>query len=295
MPADPYWECIRHECEILSETNSSLRPLPPGVFEPGDFAYHADSIHNVFNEYLEKKRYRLHPAEQRTFTRVGRYCVVLRRLGADKYVVCYLATFGGARGFRDIRDPVGQYFGLPLGDTASWPGVPPLKTTPPWRSSSGGAFIVAIPVVREGLQKSNLGARFRLDLSDLHRLITLFKERDQKFDRNVEEIRRKHVNWLLTSNTSQLSPDMYDLPRHQSIPEVPIDHKRHPHHARWLTLPIQQHKLSWVLRHMEHDTLSRSIYLNTLTPKRPKLSKLPKPFFASSLRASIASIMRLLR
>jgi len=179
MPADPYWECIRRECEILSEKNSSLRPLPPGVFEPGDLAYHNDSLHNVFIEYLEKKHYQLHPAEQRTFGKTGRYCVVLRRLGADRYIVCYLATFGGARDFWDIKDPVGRYFGVPLSGRTFWPGVAPLKTVPPWKANSGGSFILGIPVVREGLKKSNLGARFRLGLSDLHRLITLFKERDK--------------------------------------------------------------------------------------------------------------------
>ncbi|KAF5380985.1 hypothetical protein D9615_004110 [Tricholomella constricta] len=296
MPADPYWECIRRESEILSAKNSSLRPLPPGVFEPGDFAYLTGGLHRVFLEYLESKSYRLLPAEQRLFGTTGRYCVVLKRLGADKYLVCYLATFGGARDYHDIRDPVGQYFGLPLGGNTYWPGVTPLRTVPSWRSASGGGFILAIPVVREGLQRSNLVPRYRLAYTDLHRLMTLIRERDEKFDRYAEEIRWKHIGWM-AKNASQLSPEMYDLLSKQSTSDISEDHNRqpHPHHARWMTVPAQQHNLSWVLRHIEHDLLNRSIYLNTLTPKRPQPAKLPKPFFASCLRASIATITRLLR
>ncbi|KAG5637765.1 hypothetical protein H0H81_003332 [Sphagnurus paluster] len=191
MPVDPFWECIRAENYILSTNNSSLRPLPPGVFEPGDFAYSEESLSAIFNEYLERKGYQLRPAEERVFNANGRYCIVLRRLSADKYVVCYLATFGGAITIDDIHDPVGQYFGFPLGGQAMWNGLYPLKTVPRWRASSGGAYILGIPVIREGLQNSNLGKRFRLALPELTRLVTLIRERDQV------RIKFTSRNWVL--------------------------------------------------------------------------------------------------
>lgn len=172
-----YWQCIQHESDLLSEAafhNYFRRTLPRGVFAPGDFAFHKGNINDVFNEMLKTKGHSLYPGEERVFPAHGRYCVVLDRVGRDKYVICYLTTFNGATDYQTVTGPIAQFFGLPLGGMTFWPNVSPLQTYPPWKP---GAYIMGIPVIREGLESSNLNTRFRLFPSELKRMKDLIQER----------------------------------------------------------------------------------------------------------------------
>jgi hypothetical protein len=75
------------------------------------------------------------------------------------------------------------------------------------------------------------------------------------------------------------------------------DNARH-RHASWLTPPLMHNNVAWLLRYITEDVKSRSLYLNainTKTTKQPSFLTLPKPFFAPSLRANTATIIRIIR
>lgn len=145
-------------------------------FEPGEIAYARGSLHECFNELLEDKGYTLHPTEKQPihYEHTGRYCIVLRRLGSDRYLICYLTTYGGSKSYSEVKNPVGRFFGLPIGEGYRWPGIPSLKTRPMWVTR---AYVLGIPVVREGLQRANLSRKFRLYPSELQRAKILIRER----------------------------------------------------------------------------------------------------------------------
>jgi hypothetical protein len=146
----------------------------PSTFEPGDLAYVSGSINACFSELLEDRGYQPVGYETIPFDQKGRYCLVLRQLRGDRYLVCYLTTFGGVKAPHEITSPVGRYFALPIGTLDHWPGVPSLKTKPLW---SPEAFIMGIPVARDGLQRSNLPARYRLYPSELERAKDMIREK----------------------------------------------------------------------------------------------------------------------
>lgn len=176
MRTDPYWECIHletwHHNQRANKKYFSHRI--PGSFEAGDLAYHPKcSIASAFSDLLQSRGYTLTAEERFKHEPRGRYCVVLDRLGVNTYRVCFLTTFGGTAGYEGVHDSVGRYFGLPIGGKTFWPGVFPLQTWPPWRPS----YIIGIPVIVQGLQRTNLPMRVRLFPSEVRRLKRLIQER----------------------------------------------------------------------------------------------------------------------
>lgn len=171
-----FWQCIRLATVTAfrqSRWRYFLAP-PPGPFEPGDLAYVSGSVNECFKELVEDKGYQLVPGEEVRFEHKGRYCLVLRQLRGDRYLVCYLTTFGGAKDRQEIDSPIGRYFALPIGVQDRWPGTPSLRTWPPWTPE---AFVMGIPVARDGLQRTNLPVRFRLFPSELERAKLLIRDR----------------------------------------------------------------------------------------------------------------------
>ncbi|KAG6833655.1 hypothetical protein H0H87_002851 [Tephrocybe sp. NHM501043] len=211
MPVNEYWEWTRNELEVLSRANLIRKPALVDEFEPGDFAYIEDSLATVFMEFLKRKEYRLTPNEDVLTPTKGRYCVVLQRLSLDKYIVCCCATYGGARGFQDLSDPVARHFGVPLNENTIWPGLAPLRTRPPWKSANG-AFVLAIPAIRDGLTTSNLRERVRLGFQDLHRLKNIIKDRSQ--ESSEQTIR------LFTTRVSQRYPPQSETTRGRKLLEA---------------------------------------------------------------------------
>jgi hypothetical protein len=59
-------------------------------------------------------------------------------------------------------------------------------------------------------------------------------------------------------------------------------------------LPTGFHSIAWLLYHMHADLQNRSNFLNKMPIRRPTITTLPKPFFSRSLRASAATIGRLI-
>jgi hypothetical protein len=148
--------------------------LLPNSFKPGDLAYISGSINACFSELLEGRGYQPVGDETIQYDQKDRYCLVLRQLRGDRYLVCFLTTFGGVKIPQEIASPVGRYFALPIGTQDHWPGVPSLKTRPPW---SPEAFVMGIPVARDGLQPSNLPVRYRLFPSELERAKHMIRDK----------------------------------------------------------------------------------------------------------------------
>ncbi|RDB21260.1 hypothetical protein Hypma_011779 [Hypsizygus marmoreus] len=303
MPADPYWECIRLHTELLWSRHSFLRAQST-TFKPGDFAYHSASIVDIFSELLIQKGLPLLDIERWKHKLAGRYCVILERLGADKYLVCYLTTFGRSKDFFKIQSPVSRFFGLPIGQNIFWPGVKPFRTLPPWRASSG-SFILGIPVVRKGLEPTNLYTNFTLLPSELTRLKGLIRERMEKFDQHYEQIRYRNIRWLagevfrldrrtFTGTGSGFKPRAYPA----KLSALAFSEQQKRHRRLLALLPVSYNDISWLKSHERLDLENRSIYLNSLAPKRTKrrrFTNLPRPFFATSLRADLKTITRMLR
>jgi len=172
-----FWECIRlaYKAAFTESRRRHFLTWPPtGGFEPGDLAYATGSINECFKELLQDRGYQLVPEEESYGSHKGRYCLVLRQLRGDRYLVCYLTTFGGAKDFHEISSPLGRYFALPIGLHDRYPGIPSLRTWPPWTPE---AFVIGIPVARDGLKRSNLPARFRLFPSELERAKQLIQDK----------------------------------------------------------------------------------------------------------------------
>lgn len=178
MPVNYHWEWIREELQVLSRQHYTER-RHVDEFEPGDFAYHEGSLHEVFVEFLKRKGYQLSPFENTPMPKKGRYCLVIQRLSQNTYIVCYCASYGGAKGFHEVYDPIARHFGIPLNENSVWPGVSPLQTSPPWKSNSG-AYIFAIPMICEGLLPTNIPTtKIRLISHDIQRLRRIIVDRSQ--------------------------------------------------------------------------------------------------------------------
>lgn len=109
-----FWQCI-HLANLTAFTQSRRRYFFAqncGPFQPGDLAYVYGSINECFKELFEDRRYQLALNEEGPFQHKGRYCLVLRQLRGDRYLVCHLTTFGVAKSRQDIGSPAGRYFAL---------------------------------------------------------------------------------------------------------------------------------------------------------------------------------------
>lgn len=102
---------------------------------------------------------------------IQKYCVVLRREDSERYLVCYLTTFGGSGNL----SPLAKFFGFALQDTPEWPpGVKPIKTHPPWK---GQGYVFGVPVIRRGLEVPHLRRRIMLGFGELERIRKMVDER----------------------------------------------------------------------------------------------------------------------
>lgn len=178
MPADSFWEAI-HLANRFAHRRTVVKYFDrlSGVFEAGDIAYAYGSLSASYHDFLARRGYELtvpERARSRHHLARGRYCVVLDYLGAGTYVICYLTTFGRSRNYEDIRSPIGQLFGLPIGQFTKWPGVKHLRTDPPWNYQRN-SYILGIPTIRRGLINPNYPSR--LLPGELERVKSLIVER----------------------------------------------------------------------------------------------------------------------
>jgi hypothetical protein len=178
-----FWEHIRlaYNLERKRRTLTSLDKLSrlrttQTDFEPGEIAHVSGGVHSAFHDFLLSQEYTLFPGEKwmgsyghrRT---VKKYCVVLHRADKERYIVCYLTTFGR----RTVDSPLAKTFGIALQETPEWPpGVKSIKTWPPWR---GKGYMFAVPVIRRGLEVPNMRRRIMLGFGELERVKKVILDR----------------------------------------------------------------------------------------------------------------------
>ncbi|KAG1855396.1 hypothetical protein C8R48DRAFT_719730 [Suillus tomentosus] len=286
-------------------------------FEPGEIA-HVDGgggITAAFYEFLDRDNFPLTPIERRymrvlndSAPDISKYCLVLQRLSADTFIVCYIASFGGVV-YGTGLSPVTRFFSMAMGDTPPWPpNSRPLHVIPRW---IGSGFIFGVPVVRKNLSKTT-HSRASLAHGELHRVRSFIAERLKLFQQAHKELRAKERDWHKVRKKTGLKIDSYvdpvmldvDQPgRVGSSPAIPSEvpapsdftecsnfknmlrmkrdikvpflHKR-----RFLEVPPSNH-LAWLLRWQRQDITSSRLYLKRLTPRHssyPVLRYLPLPF-----------------
>lgn len=288
-------------------------------FEPGEIA-HIDGgggITTAFYEFLDRDNFPLTSIERRymhvlidSAPDISKYCLVLQRLSADTFIVCYIASFGGVA-YGTGLSPISRFFSMAMGDTPPWPpNSRPLHVIPRW---IGSGFIFGVPVVRKNLSKTT-HSRASLAHGELHRVRSFIAERLKLFQQVHKELRAKDRDWHRLRKKTGLKIDSYVDPvlldvdhpsgvgSNPAIPsnkvpapgdftecsnfknmlrmerdiKVPVLHKR-----RFLDIPPSNH-LAWLLQWQRQDIMSSRLYLRRLTPRldssHPVLRHLPLPF-----------------
>lgn len=329
LEADLRWDRLRwaYEFDVAMRTKSAsdLRGLSREErkkaqcsFEPGEIA-HVDGgggITAAFYEFLDRDKFPLTSMERRymrvlidSAPDISKYCLVLQRLSADTFIVCYIASFGGVV-YGTGLSPITRFFSMAMGDTPPWPpNSRPLHVIPRW---IGSGFIFGVPVVRKNLSKTT-HSRASLAHGELHRVRCFIAERFKLFQQVHKELRAKDRDWHKLRKKTGLKIDSYVDPvvldvdhpsrvdSNLAIPsKVPApsdftecsDFKNmlrtkrdikvpFPHKRRFLELPPSNH-LAWLLRWQRQDIMSSRLYFRRLTPRLdspyPVLRHLPLPF-----------------
>lgn len=286
-------------------------------FEPGEIA-HVDGgggITAAFYEFLDRDKFTLTSMERRymrvlidSAPDISKYCLVLQRLSADTFIVCYIASFGGVV-YGTGLSPITRFFSMAMGDTPPWPpNSRPLHVIPRW---IGSGFIFGVPVVRKNLSKTT-HSRASLAYGELHRIRSFIAERLKLFQQVHQELRAKDRDWHKVRKKTGLKIDSYVDPvildvdhpsRMGSNPAIPSEvpapgdftecsnfksklrMKRDIkvpslHKHRFLQVPPSNH-LAWLLQWQRQDIMSSRLYLKRPTPRLdssyPVLRHLPLP------------------
>lgn len=285
-------------------------------FEPGEIA-HIDGnggITTAFYEFLHRHNFPLTSIERRymqvlidSAPDISKYCLVLQRLSADTFIVCYIASFGGVA-YGTGLSPISRFFSMAMGDTPPWPpNSRPLHVIPRW---FGSGFIFGVPVVRKNLSKTT-HSRASLANGELHRVRSFIAERLKLFQQVHKELRAKERDWHRLRKETGLKNDDYVDPvmldvndpsgvssnpaipskvpalgdstgcsKFQSMLQLERSVKVFPKH-RFLDIPPSNH-LAWLLQWQRQDIMSSRFYLRRLTPRlnscHPVLRHLPLPF-----------------
>ncbi|KAG2157522.1 hypothetical protein DEU56DRAFT_765077 [Suillus clintonianus] len=330
LGVDLRWDRLRwaYEFDVAMRTKSAstLNGLSQAEknkaqcsFEPGEIA-HVDGgggVTTAFYEFLDRSKFPLTSMEQRyvrvlidTAPDISKYCLVLQRLSADTFIVCYIASFGGVIHGTGLS-PITRFFSMAMGDTPPWPpNSRPLHVVPRW---IGSGFVFGVPVVRKNLSKTT-HSRASLAHGELQRVRSFIAKRLKLFQQVNEELRAKDREWhkfrkktgikidsqvdftvmLDEDHPSRVACDPTipsEVPAPGDVAEcsnfksmlrmkrdikVPSLHKH-----RFLDVPPSNH-LAWLLRWHRQDIMTSRLYLRHLTPRfdssYPVLRQLPLPF-----------------
>lgn len=116
---------------------------------------------------------------------------------------------------------------------------------------------------------------------------------------DLQTLLRSKSNWTLEDDAYDIfSPQAVDDTK-DVIPSTKIpsrngflDNFRKRRRPPRLLLP-QADDLSWLMRHLRRDIFHSSGYLDSLPVHRPRVTKLPEPFYAPCLRITAKKIYRL--
>ncbi|KAH7911417.1 hypothetical protein BJ138DRAFT_1150704 [Hygrophoropsis aurantiaca] len=193
-------------------------------FLPGEVA-HVDGrggVHAALFDFMVMDGFKLTYKEQnlkRSIDRrrhhVSKYCLVLERLSATEYVVCYLASFGRAV-HPDNMSPIARFFSVAMGDSPEWPlGCRPLHMIPRWK---GYGFVFGVPVVRSNLEKTWHG-RFTAGFGELERLKIVIERNLGIFGENRHQLIADELEWIRADRPSE-KWDIITRPRMASAGQV---------------------------------------------------------------------------
>ncbi|KAJ7755042.1 hypothetical protein DFH07DRAFT_959608 [Mycena maculata] len=286
-------------------------------FYPGDHLFCTGGttrIPYVFHEYLESKGHVLTARELYQFENMKRTlearrgsirpCVVLERHGPHSYSVCFSASFNS---FDISEDEPGlgsmliRYGNDQEGGLRSHPEL-------------NGPWVLALPVVREHSilrPKVRYGPgygvamRQRLSYGELERMRSLVRAKEAKFATNHETIRRTEVAKLLdpSHRASHIVRPSHRVKIPQSKPpdkelSLQMIVKRYrktvgvkPRGSVWVLPSAACNNTAWVVKHAEQEIANASRYLSSVIRPPPPF-RLPRPFYAPSLRATAAFVRR---
>jgi hypothetical protein len=130
---------------------------------------------------------------------LGRPCIVLDRLSATHFSVCFIAQIKG-RNF----SPVGRFFGIPLEKPST--SFTPLRLTEPGGDGtrSGRFYLFAIPAVRRGIHVPPGGSRYLVN-GDLQRTAELVRERVNACMKVHHGLRREQLDWAAAKPHSRFA------------------------------------------------------------------------------------------
>ncbi|KAJ7349278.1 hypothetical protein DFH08DRAFT_807801 [Mycena albidolilacea] len=124
---------------------------------------------------------------------LGRPCIVLDRLSATHFSVCFIAQIKGKN-----FSPVGRFFGIPLDNSSVDREKPftPLRLTEPSGDDtrSGRFYLFAIPAVRRWIHVPPGGSRYLVN-GDLERIVQLVRERVDACMKVHHDLRREQLDW----------------------------------------------------------------------------------------------------
>ncbi|KAG0697025.1 hypothetical protein DFH29DRAFT_176278 [Suillus ampliporus] len=328
LGVDLRWDRLRwaYEFEVAMRTKSAStlsglsheeKKKAQCSFEPGEIA-HVDGgggVNAAFYEFLDRNKFPLTSMERRYMRilidgapSISKYCLVLQRLSADTFIVCYIASFGGVVHGTNLS-PMTRFFSIAMGDTPSWPSnTRPLHVIPRW---IGSGFIFGVPVVRKNLSKTT-HSRACLAHGELQRVRSFVVERLKLFQQVHQELRAKDSEWQKVRKKTGLKFDNHVDPtvvldhpsgvgynptlpskvpaaadfaqcsKFKSMLRMKRDIKVHlPHKHRFLEVPPSNH-LAWLLQWQRQDIMASRLYLKRLTRRLessyPILRRLPFPF-----------------
>ncbi|TFK30057.1 hypothetical protein FA15DRAFT_663390 [Coprinopsis marcescibilis] len=283
---DSWWDWIRLS-EFTYPDYVEERPL-----EPGEIAFAHGSLQAIFLSLVKSLGIKLTPLESSTLSRSnrkGRFCVVNGRFPDGRYQVFFLTTFGSAEDVAGI-DPVGRFFGIPLGLGHS-PSFDAVQTTQHW---TGPSYVFGIPVV---IPKHIAPTRLRnphivskLVPGELERLRSITDLQLEKFQSVQGQVRRAEFDWRVSYLANRrLNASTDDKSRRLRVM---------PHVRNNISLKCDKNSIDGrhILRSSNRVLVSRADYLNTyrLSQHKSKTMELPQPFYSRKLRISLALIARII-
>ncbi|KAJ7778726.1 hypothetical protein DFH07DRAFT_538801 [Mycena maculata] len=327
---DPYWISIHTALDLLDgrdrpfhrpdyeldrfKWNRGYHDGPFKELHPGDHALCCGGtslVHYLYHEYLVSKGHVLTAEELYRLKDLKRYlhhnrdaqrpCIVLDRHG-DSYTVCFLTSFNSVDISEDESGVASVL--IPCGDAQEGG----LRSYPDFQSR----WLVPLPVVRERsilrpIMRYGPGwgkaMRQRLSYGELERMRSWVRAKEADFATNHETIRRAEVaNWLDSSHRTRhvvrrlrKVKIMQNLHREEALDYFHLFRKstyhETPRDPPWSVPSPVCNNTAWIVRHTEQEIANASRYLSNVVRPPPPF-RLPRPFYAPSLRASTAFVRR---
>ncbi|EJD03453.1 uncharacterized protein FOMMEDRAFT_168388 [Fomitiporia mediterranea MF3/22] len=231
-----FWFTIKHAVE----TYHDVKYQKPDDFRPGEMAHARGVVLHSYWDFLVRNGYELTEDERWLIrngagpntSKLAKPVLVLRRLGAGKYIVCRFSSWGGRVAPGEIMSPMQRYFAFSTSkDLGQWPkGTKILRTSPPQPKPNA---IIAIPTESKGVESVGWKTRCFLCIGQLERLEAMIRKRESDFPLIAEKLRLEEAELQRTKRKhfDKWTPEMFEAfglsPKADS--SVSLDEK----HSAW--------------------------------------------------------------